>query len=136
MEANTYLEEKPIAEELNPGERARILRKLDWHLLPFVSLLYLLSFLDRANIGNAKVAGMSVDLDLIGYRYNIAAAVFFILYSFAEVPSNIALKLFRPSRWSMVTSGFSSLPPTNISKRIAIFFSAATVAGAFGGLLA
>jgi hypothetical protein len=45
MEANTYLEEKPIAEELNPGERARILRKLDWHLLPFVSLLYLLSFL-------------------------------------------------------------------------------------------
>jgi hypothetical protein len=41
------LGEKSIAEELNPklGERARILRKLDWHLLPFVSLLYMLSFL-------------------------------------------------------------------------------------------
>ena len=31
--------------ELNPAERAKLLRKLDWHLLPLVSLLYLLSFL-------------------------------------------------------------------------------------------
>ena len=31
--------------ELSPAERARLLRKLDWHLLPLVSLLYLLSFL-------------------------------------------------------------------------------------------
>jgi hypothetical protein len=44
-EANLHQEEKSIVEELDPGERARILRKLDWHLLPFVSLLYLLSFL-------------------------------------------------------------------------------------------
>jgi len=44
-EAKLYQVEKSIVEELDPGERARILRKLDWHLLPFVSLLYLLSFL-------------------------------------------------------------------------------------------
>ena len=36
--------EKDIV-ELSPAERARLLRKLDWHLLPLVSLLYLLSFL-------------------------------------------------------------------------------------------
>ncbi|KAG1771632.1 MFS general substrate transporter [Suillus placidus] len=176
IETTFHIEEKQIVEELNPGERARILRKLDWHLLPFVSLLYMLSFLDRANIGNAKVAGMSKDLHLIGLKYNIAAAVFFILYSFAEVPSNIALKLFRPSRWIPVimiawglvmtlmclVDSFRSLvvarlflglteaglfpgvtyyislwyPRSEQSKRIAIFFSAATVAGAFGGLLA
>ncbi|KAG2148656.1 MFS general substrate transporter [Suillus bovinus] len=176
IETNLQLEEKQITEELNPKERARILRKLDWHLLPFVSLLYMLSFLDRANVGNAKVAGMSKDLHLIGFRYNIAAAVFFTLYSFAEVPSNIALKLFRPSRWIPVimmawglvmtlmclVDSFRSLviarlflglteaglfpgvtyyislwyPRSEQSKRIAIFFSAATVAGAFGGLLA
>ncbi|KAF9227226.1 MFS general substrate transporter [Gyrodon lividus] len=162
--------------EFGPAERARILRKLDWHLLPFVSLLYLLSFLDRTNVGNAKVAGMSKDLNLVGFRYNIAAAVFFILYSLAEVPSNIALKLFRPSRWIptiMVAWGlvmtlmclvntyqglvgariflglteaglfpgvtyYISLwyPRAERSMRIAIFFSAATVAGAFGGILA
>lgn len=137
----------------------RILRKLDWHLLPFVSLLYLLSFLyvwicavrlllfsltlwtrvdsDRSNIGtspkwllvalawercaligNANVAGLSVDLKLQGLQYNICAAVFFITYAAFEVPryctlfsslglwinvwqySNMAMKRFRPSVWS------------------------------------
>ncbi|KAG2075430.1 MFS general substrate transporter [Suillus decipiens] len=162
---------------LNPTqERALILRKIDWHLLPFVTLFYLLSFLDRSNIGNAKVGGMATDLKLTGLKYNIAAAVFFIPYSFAEVPSNIALKLSRPSRWIpsiMVAWGivmtlmclvksYQSLvvarvflglteaglfpgvnyyiclwyPRSERSKRIAIFFSAASVAGAFGGLLA
>ncbi|KAG2145317.1 MFS general substrate transporter [Suillus bovinus] len=161
---------------LDPRERTRILRKIDWHLLPFVTVFYLLSFLDRANIGNAKVAGMATDLKLTGFRYNIAAAVFFIPYSFAEVPSNIAIKLFRPSRWIpsiMVAWGivmtlmclvksYQSLvvarmflglteaglfpginyyiclwyPRSERSKRIAIFFSSVSVAGAFGGLLA
>ncbi|KAG2056672.1 hypothetical protein BDR06DRAFT_970030 [Suillus hirtellus] len=86
---------------LNPSlrERACILHKINWHLLPFVTAVYLFSYLDWANIGNAKVAGMATNLYLTSFRYNIAAAVFFILYSFAEVPSNIALKLLRPSRW-------------------------------------
>ncbi|KAG2348123.1 MFS general substrate transporter [Suillus weaverae] len=161
---------------LNPSERARILYKIDWHLLPFVTVFYLLSFLDRANVGNARVAGMATNLSLTGFRYNIAAAVFFIPYSFAEVPSNIALKLFRPSRWIpsimvawgvvmtlmclvksyqslVVARAFLGLaeaglfpginyyiclwyPRSERSKRIAIFFSSASVAGAFGGLLA
>ncbi|KAG2107174.1 MFS general substrate transporter [Suillus discolor] len=168
--------EKQIVLNPSPRERARILRKIDWHLLPFVTVFYLLSFLDRANIGNAKVAGMATDLHLTGFRYNIAAAVFFITYSFAEVPSNIALKLFRSSRWIpsiMVLWGvvmvlmclvrsYQSLvvartflglteaglvpgvnyyiclwyPRSERSKRIAIFFSSASLAGAFGGLLA
>ncbi|KDQ21635.1 hypothetical protein BOTBODRAFT_26067 [Botryobasidium botryosum FD-172 SS1] len=155
---------------------SRILRKLDWHLLPFVSLLYLLSFLDRSNIGNANVAGLSVDLNLQGLQYNICAAVFFITYAAFEIPSNMAMKRFRPSVWIPsimvgwgVTMTLMSLvknyegllaarvflgvteaglfPGVNFyislwylrkeqAKRIALFFSAATVAGAFGGILA
>jgi hypothetical protein len=46
IEANSLaLEEKQVTEELDPAERARILRKIDWHLLPFVTLFYLLCFL-------------------------------------------------------------------------------------------
>ncbi|KZP18347.1 MFS general substrate transporter [Athelia psychrophila] len=162
--------------ELLPAERNRILRKLDWHLMPIVSTLYLLAFLDRSNIGNAKVAGMAKDLNLTGYKYNTAAAVFYILYCLAEIPSNIALQLYRPSRWIptimlawglivtlmcfintykglLVARIFLGLaeaglfpgavyyismwyPRAEQAKRIAIFYSAATVAGAFGGLLA
>ncbi|KAI5831300.1 MFS general substrate transporter [Schizophyllum commune Tattone D] len=163
-------------DDFDPVEHRRILRKIDWHLLPFVSLLYLLSFLDRSNIGNAKVAGMAVDAHLDGLKYNTVAAVFFIPYALAEVPSNILLKLARPSRWIpsiMVAWGIvmtlmclcdnyhdliiariflglteAGLFPgvtfylslwyrrREVSSRIAIFFSAATVAGAFGGILA
>jgi len=41
---------------------------------------------NRSNIGNAKVAGMAKDLNLVGYQDNIAAAVFFLLYAAAEIP--------------------------------------------------
>ncbi|KAH9062462.1 MFS general substrate transporter [Lactarius vividus] len=77
----------------------RIWRKLDIHLLPLTTLLYLMCFLDRTNIGFARVAGMAEDLHLVGVQYNIAAAIFFIPYCLVEVPSNVLLKVFRPSRW-------------------------------------
>jgi hypothetical protein len=44
-ETNSHLDEKQIIEELSPTERARILRKVDWRLLPLVTSLFLLSFL-------------------------------------------------------------------------------------------
>ena len=53
-------------------ETSRLLRKLDRTLLPFLSLLYLLSFLDRANIGNAKLAGLEKDLNMEGYDYSVS----------------------------------------------------------------
>jgi MFS family permease len=104
-------------------------------------LLYLLSFLDRTNVGNAKVAGMSTDLDLVGLKYNIAAAVFFVPYSLAEVPSNIILKLFRPSRWLptiMVAWGLvmtlMCLVNTYQGLLIARVFLGLTEAGLFSGV--
>jgi len=43
----------------------KLLWKLDWRLIPWLSLLYLLSFLDRTNIGNAKIQGVSIPSPLI-----------------------------------------------------------------------
>ncbi|CAE7194997.1 unnamed protein product [Rhizoctonia solani] len=83
----------------------RLLRKLDWNLLPLVSLLHLLSFLDRTNFGNAKIAGMEKDLKMKGFDYNIAASVFYITYCAFEIPashpyySNLAMKKIGASRW-------------------------------------
>lgn len=64
-----------------------------------LTLLYVLAFLDRGNIGNAKIAGMTEDLKLTGEMYNIALTVFFFPYAIFEVPSNIVLKILRPSWW-------------------------------------
>ncbi|KAK0501840.1 hypothetical protein EDD18DRAFT_1347902 [Armillaria luteobubalina] len=67
-----------------------IRRKVDLNLIPIIALLYLCSFLDRGNIGNARVAGMGNDLKLTGLRYQLAAAVFFIPYSLLEIPWQVA----------------------------------------------
>lgn len=47
-----------------------ILRKMDLRLIPMLALLYLLSFLDRGNIGNAKIEGLTEDLGMSGSQYN------------------------------------------------------------------
>ncbi|KAK7958696.1 hypothetical protein PG988_013544 [Apiospora saccharicola] len=58
----------------------RLLRRLDFRVLPILWLLYLVSFVDRSNIGNAKIQGMDQELQLTGQRYNIALFVFNIGY--------------------------------------------------------
>lgn len=79
----------------------KLLRKIDWTLVPFLALLYLLSFLDRTNIGNARLAGLEADLgmDPNSLQYNTALSCFFPWYVAAEIPSNLAMKRFRPSVW-------------------------------------
>jgi hypothetical protein len=53
-------------------DKAAVLRKMDLQLLPMLSLLYLLAFLDRGNIGNAKIEGMLTDLHMTGPQYHWA----------------------------------------------------------------
>ncbi|TLD34771.1 high-affinity nicotinic acid transporter [Venturia nashicola] len=154
----------------------RLLRKIDFALIPFLSLLYLLSFLDRTNIGNARLAGLEASLHMKGLAYNNALAIFFPFYVLAEVPSNLMMKATRPSVWIptimvawatvciamglvknysglMAARSFLGLAEGGLfpgvtfyitmwykrhecGLRMSIFFSAATAAGAFGGLLA
>lgn len=57
----------------NEKETKRIMRKLDWRVLPICSLLYLASFIDRTAIGNAKVAGMNADLKLSDTSYQLVS---------------------------------------------------------------
>lgn len=56
-----YSSGSSIAEDLN--EKA-LLRKLDYRLLPPLTVLYLLSFLDRSNVGNARLEGMTDDIKM------------------------------------------------------------------------
>jgi MFS family permease len=156
----------------------RLIRKIDVNLIPFLALLYLLSFLDRTNIGNARLDTLEKDLkmDSVRLMYNDALAIFFPFYVAAEIPSNMAMKRFRPSIWIPsimvawalcctlmgIVTNYSGLMAARTflgiaegglfpgityyitmwyrrhecGLRMAIFFSAATAAGAFGGLLA
>ncbi|KAJ3503782.1 hypothetical protein NLJ89_g8279 [Agrocybe chaxingu] len=177
----------------------KAVRRLDWSILPVMTMFYLLSFLDRANIGehfdlvpptvgslelfttsgNARVAGLQRDLRLTDREYQICVTVLYVPYICAELPSNLVLRRIGPQRlmptlltaWGVVvtlqgTSGLVSsfaglvvvravlgliegpmfpgivlylsgfYTRRELSLRIALFFSSASLSGAFSGLLA
>ncbi|ORY59712.1 major facilitator superfamily transporter [Pseudomassariella vexata] len=154
----------------------KLVRKLDIQLVPWLSLLYLLSFLDRTNIGNARLAGMEEGLGMHGTDYNMTLTVFFIAYAVCEPLTNALLKRLTPrifftaiiltwgtimtltglctnyagllvARFFLGAAEAGLFPGVNfylscwytgheIGLRSAMFFSAAALAGSFGGLLA
>ncbi|RSM18517.1 hypothetical protein CDV31_002653 [Fusarium ambrosium] len=80
-------------------EAKRIRRKVDFRLLPLLILLYTLAFLDRVNIGNARLWHLERDLDMTGYDYNIAVLVFYIPYILFGIPANMLPTRLRPRYW-------------------------------------
>ncbi|KAL5341093.1 major facilitator superfamily domain-containing protein [Aspergillus crustosus] len=99
-------------------EERRLVRKIDMFLLPTIWVMYLLSYMDRTNIGNALVAGMDEDLEINSDRYSIALVVFFVGYVVFEIPSNMLLAHIKPSiylpsimfAWGVVTIGVAWAP--------------------------
>ncbi|KAF4549816.1 MFS-type transporter-like protein 58 [Elsinoe fawcettii] len=99
--------------QIDPAAEKRMLRKIDYRLIPALFLLFLLAFLDRSNIGNARIQGMTRDLNMTGRDYNIALFIFFIPYILFEVPCNILIKRMKPSTflslimvlWGIATVG-------------------------------
>jgi MFS transporter, ACS family, tartrate transporter len=77
---------------------ARTTRKVLWRIIPFVFALYVVSYIDRANIGYAALQ-MNQELGLSGSAFGFAAGVFFIGYFLFEVPSNLALARFGARVW-------------------------------------
>jgi MFS family permease len=77
---------------------AKTYRKVDIRLLPFLFLCYILAYLDRVNVGFAKLQ-MLKDLSLSDAAFATGAGIFFIGYFFFEVPSNVLLKKFGARLW-------------------------------------
>ncbi|KAJ7091872.1 MFS general substrate transporter [Mycena belliarum] len=166
----------PPPPTLSTEEERLLWWKVDLRLMPILSLMYLVSFLDRGNIGNARLNGLQDQLNLTGNKYNIALTMYFVPYCLFECPANLVLKRFRPSKWlpgitvvwgivmtlmglvktypqlvgvrvclGVAEAGlfpgvvyFLSLwyPRHMLQWRVGLFFGAASMAGAFSGLLA
>lgn len=160
----------------NPELEKRITWKTDIHILPWIFSLWLLAFIDRSNIGNAKLDGLEDDLGLTGTKFNVALTVFYILYILLDIPSNWLLKIVGGGRylpllamaWGIVGTCMGAVKSYgglvaarlflgaceggmfggiilylsmfykrhNLMFRLGIFYCAAPLSGAFGGLLA
>ncbi|KAJ7506104.1 major facilitator superfamily domain-containing protein [Mycena galericulata] len=154
----------------------RLLFKLDIVILPLAVLLYLSAYLDRGNLGNARLQGLEATV-LRGSdtNYSLALSCFFISYIILSIPGTLLAKAILPSTsiaigaviWSIAATcqaaAFSPAAlyvcrifvgvgesmfsqsmalyftywylPNELSKRIGLFISAGSVAGAFGGLI-
>ncbi|KVC57660.1 MFS transporter [Burkholderia stagnalis] len=98
---------------------ALLFRKIAWRIIPFLFLCYVVSFLDRINIGFAQLQ-MKHDLGFSDAMYGLGAAVFYVGYVFCEVPSNLLLARFGARRtftrimllWGLASTGmmFVSTP--------------------------
>lgn len=145
-------------------------------VLPILALLFLCSFLDRTNVGNAKILGLEDDLNITNHQYTHGLAIFYAFYIASEVPSNLVLKHLTPRIWlplltflwgvvgmslgfvrnygdflavrallglteggllpGMVLYLSSMYTRSELALRIGLFYTTASLSGAFGGLLA
>ncbi|WMY11795.1 MFS transporter [Paraburkholderia phenoliruptrix] len=76
----------------------RLYRRVTWRLLPLLIVCYTFAYLDRVNVGFAKLQ-MVADLKFSDTVYGLGAGIFFIGYVLAEVPSNLVLHKLGARRW-------------------------------------
>ncbi|CAG8929592.1 unnamed protein product [Penicillium salamii] len=138
------VETEALQVDYTTAEERKVIWKCDLHVVPILMLLYLLAFLDRINIGNARLQGLEDDLQMEGPQYNYALFIFFIPYILCEVPCNLLMKRLAPSTWIsgiMAAWGCVYLISTYYKRfelqwRLNLFFSASIISGAISGLLA
>ncbi|KAK6216341.1 hypothetical protein LQW54_003544 [Pestalotiopsis sp. IQ-011] len=87
--------------QFDKAAERKLRMKIDLYVIPTVALLYLFCFIDRANIGNAKLAGLETELGMTGtYDYNKLLSIFYVSYILFEVPCNLGTKWLGPG-WAI-----------------------------------
>ncbi len=84
--------------ELTIQHEASVYRKITWRIMPFLFLCYVLAYVDRVNIGFAKLR-MQQDLGMSDSVYGLGAGIFFVGYFLFEVPANMMLQRIGARLW-------------------------------------
>ena len=115
--------------------------KVTWRLLPFLFICYVAAYLDRVNVGFAKLQMLN-DLKFSETIYGLGAGIFFIGYFIFEIPSNLMLHRFGARKWIArimiswgLISGCMMLVQTPTSFYILRFFLGVAEAGFFPGII-
>ncbi|KAH8720649.1 putative transporter [Beauveria bassiana] len=102
-----------VSAQIDKESERRVLSKFDWFVMPQMSILVLFAYLDRTNIGNARVFGFEESTGMSGTDFNNISMFFYITYIIFETPWVMAVRRFGPGRvlavaiicWSAVTLG-------------------------------
>jgi ACS family tartrate transporter-like MFS transporter len=123
------------------ADQDQVFTKCAWRLIPFMGLLFLLSFIDRTNAGFAAHT-MNKDLGFSPTVFGFGAGIFFIGYSLFQVPANVILERIGARRWVFcimaawgLLSASNALVQSPISFYVVRFFLGVSEAGFFPGML-
>ncbi|KAL1301875.1 hypothetical protein AAFC00_006057 [Neodothiora populina] len=83
-----------VAVRIDPELERRTLRKFDKYLIPALAVILLVAYLDRSNLGNAKVFGFEKGIGLTGNQFNVISTCFYPTYVVLETPWTMAVKRF------------------------------------------
>lgn len=85
----------------DPKAARRLLTKCDIRLIPILGCLYLVSFLDRSNIANARLFGLEKSLHMPSTGFNTCLWIFYLPFVIVEIPSNLFMSLnkIKPNQW-------------------------------------
>lgn len=100
----------PVSDAATLQLEQQVMRKVSRHLLGFLFLLFVFSFLDRINIGFAGLTMMQ-DLGLSGTQFGFATTLFYMAYIACSIPSNIVLARIGARKWigsMMIAWGLAS----------------------------
>lgn len=93
-EGMKYLLEHPEHEDYTEDEAKKVLRKIDWMLMPLMTVLITLAAADKIIISNAAASGGAEDLNLKGSEYSWIGSIFYFGYLVMEFPANILIQRF------------------------------------------
>ncbi|MFA6210356.1 MAG: MFS transporter [Candidatus Obscuribacterales bacterium] len=123
------------------NEEEKLLARVSWRLLPFLLLLYIVSYLDRINLSFAALE-MNAQLKFSDQVFSLGAGIFFLGYCLFGIPSNVVIKRLGPRRWIstiMVAWGLVTVAMCLVKDALSFyvlrFTLGATEAGFFPGML-
>ncbi len=133
----------PTAQTLNPSSInvPALRRKVAWRVLPLVFSLYIVAYLDRANVGFAKLR-MASDLQFSDAVFGLGIGIFFIGYLILEIPGALLVERWSARKWFAriliswgLISALTAFVKTPVEFNVARFFLGVAEAGFFPGII-
>lgn len=85
--------------DVDPSEAARVRRKIDWHIMPLMCILYMMQFADKTTLGQSAVLGLLPGTHIDQNQFNWLGTIFYLSFLVFEYPQNLALQRFPVGKW-------------------------------------
>lgn len=79
-----------------------VVRKVDWKMMPMLTVMFLMNYLDRINVSNARLAGLQEDCHMSDTEWNAGISAFYVGYLLGQLPGNLLLSKVKPN-WFLAT---------------------------------